>query len=214
MGSTFLPTWKMVKSSGLRGLGVAVCAVFAAVSVSAQEAPAKWDPNYEPPRLSNGKPSFAGIWSKASLTTLERTEDWPNLVLTPEEARIIEAGNAAFMAAGDAPTDPDEGAPKAGEDPGGYNSFWFDQGEHLGVVDGEYRSSWIVDPADGKLPYSENGRKILGAWFAKSRGNFDDPEIRPNGERCTVGFGSSGTPPMLNVLYNNHIQFYQQADKQ
>lgn len=203
-----------MKSSLKFGLMAAI-AIFAAGTALAQHAgpnPPKWDPNYEPPRMADGTPSFAGIWSKASLTTLERTPEYPNLVLTAEEALAIESGNAAFMAAGDAPTDPDEGAPKAGEDPGGYNSFWFDQGDSLGVVNGEYRSSWIVDPVDGKVPYSENGRKILGAWRAKSRGNFDDPEIRPNGERCTVGFGSSGTPPMLNVLYNNHIQFFQAED--
>ena len=79
-------------------------------------------------------------------------------------------------------------------------------------MNGEYRSSWIVDPADGKIPYSESGQKILAEWRAHSRGNFDNPEIRSAGERCTVGFGSTGTPPMLNVLYNNHVQFFQAPD--
>ncbi len=196
-------------------VGAALAAVLGGAVASAQSHgpnPPKWDRDYEPPRMADGTPSFDGIWSKASLTALERTPEWPNLVLTAEEALIIERGNAEFMAAGDAPTDPNEGAPKAGDDIGGYNSFWFDQGDSLGVVNGEYRSSWIVDPANGKIPYSANGMKILGEWRAKSRGNFDDPEIRPNGERCTVGFGSSGTPPMLNVLYNNHIQFFQTPD--
>jgi hypothetical protein len=35
------------------------------------------------------------------------------------------------------------------------------------------------------------------------------PEERSLGERCLVGFGSSGGPPMLNVLYNNHYQIVQ-----
>jgi hypothetical protein len=42
--------------------------------------------------------------------------------------------------------------------------------------------------------------------------NFDNPEERPLGERCTVGFGSSGGPPMLPVLYNNNYQFAQTED--
>ena len=37
----------------------------------------------------------------------------------------------------------------------------------------------------------------------------DNPEERSLGERCIVGFGSSGGPPMLNVLYNNHYQIVQ-----
>ena len=37
----------------------------------------------------------------------------------------------------------------------------------------------------------------------------DHPELRGVGERCVVGFGSSGGPPMMNVLYNNHYQIVQ-----
>ena len=37
----------------------------------------------------------------------------------------------------------------------------------------------------------------------------NNPEERPLGERCTVGFGSTGGPPMLPVLYNNNYQFVQ-----
>jgi hypothetical protein len=43
---------------------------------------------------------------------------------------------------------------------------------------------------------------------AQSR-NFDGPEVRSLGERCIVGYGSSGGPPMLNVLYNNNYQIVQ-----
>jgi hypothetical protein len=31
-------------------------------------------------------------------------------------------------------------------------------------------------------------------------------------ERCLVGFGSTGGPPMINVMYNNTYQFVQTAD--
>ncbi len=39
--------------------------------------------------------------------------------------------------------------------------------------------------------------------------SYDGPEIRPLGERCVVGFGSTGGPPMLPVLYNNNYQIVQ-----
>ena len=95
-----------------------------------------------------------------------------------------------------------------------YNNFWMDPGTKYAAVNGEYRSSWIVDPEDGKLPYSEAGRKRMSERMGRARsgGSADNPEQRSSGERCTVGFGSSGGPPMLNVLYNNHVQFFQAPD--
>ena len=57
-------------------------------------APEKWDPDYEPPRMPDGTPSFAGVWSKASLTVLERGSQFDDLVIAPAQARAIEQGNA------------------------------------------------------------------------------------------------------------------------
>ncbi|MAP96112.1 MAG: hypothetical protein CMK07_14290 [Ponticaulis sp.] len=176
---------------------------------AAPAAPEKWDPDYEPPRMPDGTPSFAGVWSKASLTVLERTSQFQDLVIDPSVAQAIETGRAAATEAANKPSDPDAGAPEAGSNPGGYNAFWTDPGTSIGVIDGEYRSSWIVEPADGKIPYTEAGQKEAFDARQEARENFDDPEIRMAGERCTVGFGSTGAPPMLNVLYNNHVQFYQ-----
>ncbi|MAK59897.1 MAG: hypothetical protein CMK09_02855 [Ponticaulis sp.] len=176
---------------------------------AAPAGPEKWDPNYEPPRMPDGTPSFDGVWSKASLTVLERTPQFDELVISPAAAQAIESGRAQAMEAANRPSDPDAGAPPAGSNPGGYNSFWTDPGTSIGVVNGEYRSSWIVDPADGKIPYSEAGRKEAMDARTEMRENFSNPEVRSAGERCTVGFGSTGAPPMLNVLYNNHVQFFQ-----
>ena len=47
--------------------------------------------------------------------------------------------------------------------------------------------------------------------YGQSTG-YDGPEQRPLGERCMVGFGSSGGPPMLPVLYNNNLQLVQNED--
>jgi len=74
-------------------------------------------------------------------------------------------------------------------------------------VKGEYRTSWIVDPADGQIPYLSGVRERMD----EGRANFDGPEARPLGERCIVNSNSAG-PPMLNYLYNSNYEFVQTAD--
>src|SRR4029079_13480688 len=103
-------------------------------------------------------------------------------------------------------------APRSGQDPGGYNAFWTDPGATMGRLRGEVRTSWIVDPADGKLPWRPEGFKLFQSTMAYARGTFDGPEVRPLGERCILGFGSTAGPPMLNVLYNNNYQIQQSKD--
>ena len=45
-----------------------------------------------------------------------------------------------------------------------------------------------------------------------ARGAHDNPEQRPLGERCLLGFGSTSGPPSLPVLYNNFKQIVQTKD--
>jgi len=163
---------------------------------------------YEPPRLPDGTPNLQGIWTSATLTTLERPAGTDSLVLTAEEARTREALNDASVDLGNAPTDPDAGAPQAGGNVGAYNQAWLDPGNRIAVVNGEYHSSLIVDPPNGRIPYSAEGRARLAALARRSQ-TRDGPEPRQLGDRCIVGYGSAGGPPMLPVLYNNNYQIVQ-----
>jgi hypothetical protein len=167
---------------------------------------------YKAPRNAFGQPDFSGVWTNASLTQLERPSQVKSLVITPAEARTLEQWWTRMRASDTAPTDPDAPAPKSGQDPGGYNTFWMDPGSKVGAIGGELRSSWLVEPADGKLPYSPEGRKLFMAEVAKIQTNFDGPEVRQLAERCLLGFGSTAGPPMMNVLYNNTYQIQQARD--
>jgi hypothetical protein len=185
-----------------------------AVAVLGVTAPAAMAqaPGYAPPRTSDGKPDLQGVWTNVSLTSLERSPRTPKLVLTQEEAGAIERARAAASVRDGQPTDPNAPAPPKSSDPGGYNAFWTDPGTHFGKVKGEIRSSWIVDPPNGRIPYTPAGKKTFEDALQFVRTTFDGPETRPMAERCIVGFGSTGGPPMINVLYNNNYQFVQTPD--
>ncbi|MES2721535.1 MAG: hypothetical protein V4656_00130 [Pseudomonadota bacterium] len=187
--------------------GVALGFAVAALLVGPATAQA-----YKAPRNGFGQPDLEGVWTNASVTQLERPAQFKSLVITEAQARALEQGMARMLAADANPSDPNAPAPKSGGDPGGYNSFWIDAGTRMGSIEGEYRSSWIVEPADGKLPYSPAGRALFAAEVRKIQTNFDGPEGRQLAERCLLGFGSTAGPPMMNVLYNNMYQIQQARD--
>ncbi|MBS0364134.1 MAG: hypothetical protein JSR98_22405 [Proteobacteria bacterium] len=168
--------------------------------------------DYHAPKNGFGQPDLQGAWTNASLTSLQRPAMFKSLTLTDAEAKALEARRAAARANADKPTDPNSGAPPSANDPGGYNASWTDPGVTLGRINGQVRTSWIVDPANGRLPYSEAGHKLYVDTLSKARNSWDGPENRPLGERCVLGFGSTAGPPMLNVLYNNNYQIVQSKD--
>jgi len=164
---------------------------------------------YIAPLTEFGVPDIQGTWSLATQTNLERAERFEGkLAISEEEAILIEASVRTRMEASNRPSDPNREAPSVGQNVGGYNTFWMDPGEQLAVVNEEIRTSVIVEPEDGQLPYSEQGRANFSAAM-QQRQSYDGPEVRPLGERCMVGFGSSGGPPKLPVLYNNLTQIIQ-----
>jgi hypothetical protein len=168
---------------------------------------------YHAPKNAFGQPDLQGVWTNASLTSLERPAMFKSLTISEAQAKAFEQSRANMRAAADKPSDPTAGAPPVANDPGGYNAAWTDPGTALGRIKGEVRTSWLTDPADGKLPYSAEGRKTFERVLKRARSDFGGPEIRPLGERCILGFGSSAGPPMLNVLYNNNYQIVQTPEQ-
>ena len=171
-------------------------------------------PAYTPPRTSWGAPDLDGYWSNASLTKLTRPPGQTRLVVSEAEARTVAAGWNEALASDLRPTDPGKGAPPKGGDPGGYNLFWADNGNALVRVRGEYRTSWIVDPADGQLPLSEQGKALAAkaAVFRREADKPTDPEGLEPWDRCLISSRGSGGPGMLNNIYNSNYQIVQAPD--
>jgi hypothetical protein len=184
----------------------------ACISVVALLSGAAAAEGYKAPRNGFGQPDFSGTWTNASITQLERPAQFKTLAITPAQAKMMEMGYANMRTSDAKPIDPKAPAPEKANDPGGYNAFWIDPGTKVATVKGELRSSWIVEPADGKLPYSPEGRRRFMAAVTQIQANFDGPEARQVAERCLMGFGSTAGPPMMNVLYNNTYQIQQDRD--
>lgn len=185
--------------------------------------PAAAQPAWKPPRTEHGQPDLQGAWTNATLTNLERDAKYGDrLVMTPEEAAAIEQTEARDMAAANRPSDPALRTEDLPHECGrgftgvncGYNSFWIDPGTQVIRLNGQTRTSIIVDPPNGRIPaLTEAARARMQQRFAGRRGRgSDDPEGRSLGERCILSFGSSAGPPMLPLLYNNTYEIVQTKD--
>ena len=174
------------------------------------------------PKTPDGKPDLNGFWTNASLTPLARAPNVKSLVVDDAEARRM--ADASTMAGvteegfkGATYSDPNKGAPpKGGKDFGvqAYDSFWMDPGHRLAIVKGEWRTSNIVEPASGQIPFldpaAQAKRRVLNRErYETGNAAYHGPEETTLSERCLIGFGQTGGPGMMSVLYNNNYQMVQ-----
>ncbi|MBI1339527.1 hypothetical protein GC169_04850 [bacterium] len=191
--------------------GAALALVMGAASAGA--AAAQTAPGYTMPRTAWGAPDLQGTWNNTSITNLTRPRGVTDLVVDEATARDIVRKNpltvlsAEDNARQDDPLDTslldDKNADR------GYNAFWIDHGSRLADVKGELRTSWIVEPANGQIPFKQGARRNRGGF---SPTNFDGPETRPLAERCLMSFSGSAGPVMLNSMYNNSFDIVQSPD--
>ncbi len=191
---------------------------------------------YAVPRMADGHPNLQGTFDLATMTPVERTRG-TSATMTKEQAKKLETAAAARTAQQDQAIAGDRTAPPKGGDGsggaagnvGGYNGGWLDPGSSYNVVDGQIRTSLVIDPPDGRVPaYTADAQKRMSGLRARPTsdatesndpglermpGSYDDPERRPLGERCLLGFGSTAGPPALpDYFYNNLHQIVQTRD--
>jgi hypothetical protein len=188
-----------------RLLKLAILATLA--GTAAQAAPAA----YHAPRTPYGTPDLQGIWTNTALTFLQRPPIFKSLIATDKEEAMLIAGfkQMAGSIISPDPVDPKLPAPPVVKE--APQADYIEMDLHLARINGQPRSSWIVDPADGKLPFTDAVKKARAA-AAKAPENFNNPEDRDTQERCLTAIGSPEGPPMMNTGFNGNYQILQTKD--
>lgn len=226
---------------------LALAAALAGLSLAAPSAQARTNSaGASLPRTADGHPDFTGTYDVATMTPVDRPSEFGSrLTLTAEEATALEQYEVQRYEQDRAPVVGEKAPPPVGGDKsqprsyleglfrlgggavGGYNLVWLNPGSRVITINGEKRTSIVIDPPDGKVPplKPEAARK-MAAFLAYAvspdaaesgaggpPGAFDGPETRPLAERCLLGFGSTSGPPSLpNYFYNNLKQIVQTRD--
>ena len=231
------------QTSVAAGMALALISL-TAVSVTAQTTKAAAKSTIH--RLPDGHPDLQRTYDLATMTPMERLPGDPP-VLTKEQAEKIQQAEIARRTADGGKLDPNRAALPVGGDKsqgktffeileklgggavGGYDRLWLNQGTAYTMVDGQIRTSIVIDPPDGRVPpFNAAAKKRRANAFGlptsdtgesqdvratTRRGEFDNPEQRPLSERCLLGFGSTSGPPALpDYFYNDLHQIVQTPD--
>ena len=145
---------------------------FCAVS-SAQE--------YEISYTEWGVPDFQGVWKHATVMPFERPEELGEQgTYSEEEVLALERNVQERFDADNEPLDPNRPPPEVAESLppiGNYDLFWRDDAQFLPTINGEFRTSAIVEPADGRLPevLPEARERLMAARGGRQGRTNDGP---------------------------------------
>jgi hypothetical protein len=145
---------------------------------------------YRAPRLPDGHADMEGIWKNSNLTPLERPPAFTNLVISAADAARLKSQYLLPAGGPNQPDDPGRGL----------------ENRSIERIRGELRSSQIVDPQDGKIPWNEEYKEKPGALRRAALTAFYNPEDRSALERCLA---SNGAPPMQPKPETNLYKFVQ-----
>jgi len=152
------------------------------------------------PRAPDGRPNLQGTWAFATITPLQRPDEYKTREkLTLEEVAQLEkhAVDNQFV---DTP-------PPKGQT-GHYNMLWLDAGTR---VISTHRTSLLVEPPDGRMP----PLTAAGLERQKRQDVLQDEAARPEDltswDRCILGYNAG--PPMIGGGYNAYVQIFQTADR-
>lgn len=141
------------------------------------------------PRTPEGRPDFHGVWESRWRTPLERPVDADGPVIAADKADALVAAMYERLRA-DGNQSPDED---------------FDFGPLMPAPGGGFRTSQIVEPADGKRPLNQAAQDLAKVIRERSE-KADGPEVRGLSERCLRAAGGAPLSTGADQAYRKIIQ--------
>jgi len=176
--------------------------------------PRPLDSEWQMPRTEYGHPDMQGTWWFGSRTPLQRPMNLgEKQAYTAEEAAAVEARIRRGLESQAAPLDPNRGAPEQGADIGqeaddAFLGHW--QKPELIPVNGEYRTSVIIDPPNGRIPLREGFKDFHARKMMAGLTPTDGPEGQPLSGRCLM-FGAV-MPNLTPLMMNPYMEIFQTED--
>jgi hypothetical protein len=141
------------------------------------------------PRTTGGRPDFQGVWQSRWLTPFERLDGTKEPTVTGDAAAAYAAARLADLYK-NSPLHPDDD---------------FDFAGLLPTEDGAFRTSLIVEPADGKRPQTQLAKDV-GAASREIRKLAENPEGLSNDERCMSAAGRAPLGLTPGGMYRQIVQ--------
>lgn len=173
---------------------------------------AEADSAFQPTLTEYGHPDLQGVWYFGSTTPFTRpAELGEQATFSEEEIRKIEEEALEANLSQDAPLDPNRPPPEAGVYIGFEADFNFAEKRHeRRAVQGEYRTSLVIQPADGQLPVRDDFKDYSAKRSAMGIETYSSAQATDTGERCLVG--GLPIPSLYPLPWNANLQIVQNND--
>jgi hypothetical protein len=183
-------------------VAVGACAVvassFATARLEAQSPTPQANAAAKAARTPDGQPDLQGVWTFATVTPLERPEQFKGKeFLTEQEVAEFEKASARNV-----DERSEESLGTASDVGAAYNQFWWDRGTRVVPT---RRSSLIIDPPDGRLPAVTPEGQARAERASRRVNPPAGPEDRGLWERCIT----HSAIPRMSTGYNNNLQIFQ-----
>lgn len=169
------------------------------------------DRQWQAPKTEHGHPDLQGLWDFGTKTPFQRpTALGEKRAYTEQEALDFEAKARADNLKMDAPIDLSKGAPAAGDKIGQESDNDAMERRHdLTRVAGEYRTSIIIDPTDGRIPRRKEFLDHFGQLAARKILTTDGPEVLETPTRCLT---TLPVPSIYPLPWSTLLQIVQTQD--
>jgi hypothetical protein len=178
------------------------------LAMDATHAASKW----KTPKTEHGQPDLQGLWDTGTQTPFQRPVNLgEKRAYTAEEAAEFEQKARETNAKMDLPLDLSKDEPKAGA----YIGMEADMGSmerrhDITRVNGEYRTSVIVDPPNGRLPLKKGFVDFFGQMRGMGITSSDGPDSMDASSRCLTPMP---VPTIFPMPWNSFLQIVQTKDR-